>query len=174
MPSLTANDVDATIGRRVGGAATVLGATPLPADLRSQIGTTLAELATGDPDSSVRKAAWRLRQGLASLDPANTPLGQKSISLIAGCGRELILRSTSDIDVEITLQVEAAHFDRAYGIRAGSARRSQRRGTWCFHRALLLRASAGAKWRGLTSETDPAAQARCGGREVTRFVSSVR
>lgn len=98
----------------------VEGIEPLPADARRQIGEVLARLSVGDDNLQIRGAALRLRQALAFRDPANVPLPPGSITLVAGCGDRVTLRSTADIDAPVRLQVlgEAREYGR--GIRAGT------------------------------------------------------
>jgi hypothetical protein len=109
-----------TIPTRLGGAAPTQGGTPLPADVRIQVGRLLATISVSDPDASVRRVAHRVRQSLAYADPANTPITAGAITLVAGCGREVFLRSTADIDVNVTLRTADGSFAHVYGVRAGS------------------------------------------------------
>ena len=109
-----------TLPRRVGIREPVAGLDPLPADSRAQIGRMVFQLSMSDADSVVRSAAHRLRQALAIDDLANNPLPEGSIQLVAGCGREITVRSTADIDVTFDLVVPEARYHAPVTIRAGS------------------------------------------------------
>jgi hypothetical protein len=106
---------------RVGIREPVVGLDPLPADSRAQIGRIVFQLAMSDPDSSIRSAAHRLRQALAIDDPANNPLAEGAIQLAAGCGHEITVRSTADIDVTFDLVVPEARYRAPITVRAGLA-----------------------------------------------------
>ena len=110
-----------SLPRRVGVREPVVGLDPLPADSREQIGRIVFQLAMSDPDSSVRSAAHRLRQAFVIDDPANNPLAEGAVQLVAGCGREITVRSTADIDVTVDLVVPEATYRAPVTIRAGSA-----------------------------------------------------
>ena len=110
-----------SLPRRVGIREPVVGLDPLPADSRAQIGRLVFQLAVSDPDSGVRSAAHRLRQAFAIDDPGNNPLPEGAIQLIGGCGREITVRSTADIDVTFDLVVPEATYRAPATIRAGSA-----------------------------------------------------
>jgi len=109
-----------SLPRRVGAREPVVGLAPLPPDSRAQIGRIVFQLAMSDPDSGVRSAAHRLRQAFAIDDPANNPLPERAIQLVAGCGREITVRSTADIDVTVDLVVPEAKYRAPVRIRAGS------------------------------------------------------
>jgi hypothetical protein len=105
---------------RIGGAPPIDGTSPLPANTRARVGAKLAALAATDPDAEVRQAALRLRQALAIEDPANTPLSPNSVSLIAGCGTRVTLRSTADVSLPVRVTVPSSNFEHTYSIRGGS------------------------------------------------------
>ncbi len=117
---LEGDELGPSLPRRVGIGEPVVGLDPLPADSRAQIGRIVFQLAMSDPDSGVRSAAHRLRQALALDDPANNPLAEGAIQLVAGCGREITVRSTADIDVTFDLVVPEATYKAPVTIRAGS------------------------------------------------------
>jgi hypothetical protein len=96
------------------------GAQPLPPDVRSRIANRLARISSADPDTTFRRVAHRVRQMLAFLDPLNAPVSAGAITLIAGCGDRVTLRSTADIDLPV--EVRALDSTRAYsgGIRRGT------------------------------------------------------
>jgi hypothetical protein len=118
---LAGDEPGTSLPRRIGGRAPVVGTEPLPADHRTQIGALALQLATSDPDSGIRSAAHRLRQALAIDDPANNPIPDEAIRLVAGCGREVTVRSTADIDVTFDLLVPDERYQAPVAIRAGSA-----------------------------------------------------
>jgi hypothetical protein len=120
IDDLAAAKAGMTIPERLGGSEPGRGSVPVPADVRVQVGKLLADLSLSDPDSVVRRAAHWLRQALAYSDPASTPLPTAAISLVAGCGREVFLRSTADIDVDVRLRTASGSFSRTYGVRGGS------------------------------------------------------
>ena len=113
-----------SLPRRVGIREPVVGLDPLPPDSRAQIGRLVFQLAMSDPDSGVRSAAHRLRQAFAIDDPANSPVPEGAIQLVAGCGREITVRSTADIDATFDLVVPEARYRAPVTIRAGSAAKS--------------------------------------------------
>ena len=117
---LSGNFADNSVGRRVDGPVPVDGATPLPTGYRAQIGSVFARLAVSDLDVSVRHGSLMLRQVLARDDPADTPLQANAITLVAGCGSEITLRSVADVDIELELRVLGSTFAKTYGIRAGT------------------------------------------------------
>jgi hypothetical protein len=110
-----------SLPRWVGIREPVVGLDPLPPDSRAQIGGIVFQLAMSDPDSGIRSAAHRLRQALAIDDPANNPLAEGAIQLVADCGREITVRSTADIGVTFDLVVPEARYRAPITIRAGSA-----------------------------------------------------
>jgi len=99
------------------------GAQPLPPDVRSRIANRLARIASTDPDVTLRRVALRVRQTLAYRDPVNTPVSAGTITLVAGCGDRVTLRSTADVNLPV--QVRALDSTRAYegGIRRGTTER---------------------------------------------------
>jgi len=99
------------------------GARPLPGDVRARIAREIAQISTTDGDASFRRVARRVRQALAYTDPANTPLDAGAISLIAGCGRRVTLRSSADIDLPVEVRVLGTKFANGAGIRAGTTTR---------------------------------------------------
>ena len=96
------------------------GAQSLPGDVRARIATGIARIATTDGDLSFRAVAHRVRQALAYDDPANTQLEPGAISLVAGCGKRVMLRSTADINLPVDVSVLGTKFVNEGGIRAGS------------------------------------------------------
>ena len=110
-----------SLPRRVSVREPVVGLDPLPVDSRAQIGRIVFQLAMSDPDSGVRSAAHRLRQAFAIDDPANNSLAEGAIQLVPGCGREISVRSTADIDVTFDLIVPEARYRAPVTIRAGAA-----------------------------------------------------
>jgi hypothetical protein len=118
---LEGNEPGPSLPRRVGIGELVVGLEPLPPDSRAQIGRMVFQLAMSDPDSGVRWAAHRLRQAFSIDDPVNNPLPEGSIQLVAGCGREITLRSTADIDVTVDIVVPEARYRAPVTLRAGSA-----------------------------------------------------
>lgn len=117
---LEGDEAGPSMPRRVGPGEPVVGLEPLQPDSRAQIGRIVFQLAMSDPDSGVRSAAHRLRQAFAIDDPANTPLPERAIQLVAGCGREITVRSTADIDVTFDIVVPEAKYRAPVTIRAGS------------------------------------------------------
>jgi hypothetical protein len=118
---LEGDDPGPSLPHRIGIREPVVGLSPLPPDSRAQIGRMVFQLAMSDPDSGVRSAAHRLRQAFAIDDPANNPLPEGSIQLVAGCGREILLRSMADIDVTVDIVVPEARYRAPVTMRAGSA-----------------------------------------------------
>jgi hypothetical protein len=117
---LEGDELGPSLPRRVGVREPVVGLDPLPPDSRAQIGRIVFQLAMSDPDSGIRSAAHRLRQALAIDDPANNPLTEGAIQLMAGCGREITVRSTADIDVTFDLVVPETRYRASVTLRAGS------------------------------------------------------
>ena len=148
VENLTVTAIGSPITRVVGGPPPLNGASPLPSTTRQQIADVLAQLSAADRDSTMRVAALRLRQALAFDDPTNTPLRAGSVSLIAGCGSRVTLRSTADVELELQLRVLGTNFDKVRGIRAGSTMKP---------RSLLLSLPSGI------------VVASYGGREVARL-----
>jgi hypothetical protein len=148
VDDLSTESIGSPIPRSVGGPPPVYGSSPLAQTTRGTIGTMLSTLASSDADHAVRHAALRLRQGLAFADPANTPLPEGSITLVAGCGSRVMLRSTADVDLELQLRVLGTSYARAKSISAGSVAKP---------RQLLLGLPAGT------------VVATYGGREVARL-----
>jgi hypothetical protein len=109
-----------SVARRVDGPLPIDGSSPLGDSARARIASTLARLGASESDTTVRNAALVLRQTLAFDDPENTPLAPGAITLVAGCGRRVTLRSTADVAVEVVLRVLGTTFETTHGIRAGS------------------------------------------------------
>jgi hypothetical protein len=81
------------------------GVTPLPESRTAELPALLARLARNDADPTVRHAALLLRQGLAFRNPVNTPVQPGTVSLIAGCGDRVTLRSTENILLGLQVSV---------------------------------------------------------------------
>lgn len=118
--ALLSKDESRAVATRIDGPQPINGAVALPATTRKQIGAVLAQLSASDPSSAVQGAARLLRSQLAYDDPENTPVADGMISLVAGCGRRVTLRSTADVGLRIDLTVVGTSFSRTYGIRAGT------------------------------------------------------
>jgi len=114
-------EIGSPIAVRIGGGSPINGSSPLPADVRSRVAVTLAALATTDQDAEIQHAARFLRQALAIEDPANTPLPPNAVSLVAGCGTRVSLRSTADVSLPVVVSVLGSNFEHTYSIRAGSS-----------------------------------------------------
>jgi len=121
MENLAGGADGASIPMRIHEQRATNAVSPMPETVRQQISELFARLAAADGDTAVRAGALRLRQVLARWDPSNTPLPPGSISLVAGCGSNVTLRSTADVEVYVQLAVLDTEFEKAYGILAGSA-----------------------------------------------------
>jgi hypothetical protein len=93
--------------------------TPLPAARLTELPLLLLDLVTADPDSAVRSAALTLRRGLAFRSPELTAVPPGFLSIEAGCGSRVVLRSQADVHVWIELAVPTAGFRREHWLVPG-------------------------------------------------------
>lgn len=92
------------------------GAEALPMDRANEIHSLLVNLVQ-DSDGVVRNAALRVRQGLAYVDPEHTPVAQGVITLLAGCGPRVTLRSSADISLPLRVRVLESSYDQVLWLK---------------------------------------------------------
>lgn len=100
------------------------GTSPLQSGSRREIQLTLLRLSSGDPRNDISRAALMLRQGLAFIDPLNTPLSEKVVRLSAGCGPRVSLESKADIDLDLRVRVLETDYDQHFLIHGAQQGRS--------------------------------------------------
>jgi len=96
------------------------GASPVPSSLARDLLALVYRLARHDADSTVRRAALRLRQSFAYGDAEHTPLDADAVQLQPGCGPRVTLQSNADIALALRLRVLGTTFDRPVPIKAAS------------------------------------------------------
>jgi hypothetical protein len=101
----------------------VAGRSPLPTSVRREVPELFARLAASDADPVIRGAALRLRQGIAFRDPGNTPVGPGAVTLVAGCGPRVTLRSTADVILKLDVRVLGTDFARGFALSAAEGGR---------------------------------------------------
>lgn len=96
------------------------GAIALPEERSTTIPQLIATLAKSDGDPVVRASALRLRQSFALARPGETVLESGVVSLTAGCGERVTLRSRADVALPIVIRAGKS-FQNARLLPAGSA-----------------------------------------------------
>lgn len=100
------------------------GSSPLHAATRREIQRALLKLSSNNRKKEIAHAATLLRQGLAFVDPSNTPIDANAVVLAAGCGPRVILKSEADIDLDLRVRVLETNYDQRFVVRGAQKSRN--------------------------------------------------
>jgi hypothetical protein len=96
--------------------STIAGATPLPASARRDVAATISAIARGDPDPVVAKAARLLRQSLAYSHPELISVDTSAVTLEAGCGPRVLVRSAAEIVLPLRIRVLGSRYSERFDV----------------------------------------------------------
>jgi hypothetical protein len=93
------------------------GIVPVPDARLVDFPALLFRLAREGGDSTVARAALRLRQYLALTDPNHTPVAAGAVRLVAGCRNLVTLQSTLDVTIPLRVRVAGTTTEHIYTLK---------------------------------------------------------